>query len=175
MDRITVLCCANMTGSDKAKLLVIGKSKKPCCFKHIDLDTLPVTYCANKNAWMTSVLFQEWILNWDAALMKERCKTLLLVDKCTAHPALDTLHNIRLEFLPVNTTSLIQSVDHGDTKTLKSYYRKELVQMTIAAIEDSLASTTSTATDVSSKVTVLDAIHLVAKSWQQVKAQTIAN
>ena len=47
--------------------------------------------------------------------------------------------------------------------------------MTIAAIEDSLVSTTSTATDVSSKVTILDAVRFVAKSWRQVKAQTIAN
>ena len=117
MDRITVLCCANMTGSDKAKLLVIWKSKKPCCFKHIDLDTLPVTYRTNKNAWMTSVLFQDCILKWDAALMKERCKILLLVDNCTAHPAMDTLHNIRLKFLPANTTSLIQPMDQGVIKT----------------------------------------------------------
>ena len=35
MDRFTVLCCANMTGRDKAKLLVIRKSKKPRCFKQL--------------------------------------------------------------------------------------------------------------------------------------------
>ena len=29
MQRITVLCCSNMTGTDKCKLLVIGKSIKP--------------------------------------------------------------------------------------------------------------------------------------------------
>ena len=66
-------------------------------------------------------------------------------------------------------------MDQGVIKNLKSQYRKELVQMTSAAIEDSLVSTTSTATDVSSKVTILDAIRFVAKSWRQVKAQTIAN
>ena len=48
MDCITVLCCANMTGSDKAKLLVIGKNKKQHCFQHINLDTLPVTYLLHK-------------------------------------------------------------------------------------------------------------------------------
>lgn len=31
MDRVTVLFCANMSGSDKLKLLVIGNSKKPRC------------------------------------------------------------------------------------------------------------------------------------------------
>ena len=135
MDCVTVLCCVNMTGSDKTKLLVIGKSKKSRCFKHIDLDVLPVTYRTNKNAWMTSVLFQEWILKWDGALMKERHKILLLVDNCTAHPALDA---------PANTTSLTDPMHQGVIKNLKTHYIKELLQMTIAAIEDSLVSTTST-------------------------------
>ena len=39
MDRVTILCCANMSGNDKVKLLVIGKSKKTRCFKGTDVDT----------------------------------------------------------------------------------------------------------------------------------------
>ena len=69
-DRVTVLCCANMTGSDKLKLVVIGKSRKPRCFQGINIDTLPVTYHSNSKAWMTSVLFEEWIRQWDAALAR---------------------------------------------------------------------------------------------------------
>ena len=138
------------------------------------MNTLPVIYRGNHNAWMTSALFQEWVTAWDAALAKDHRKILLLVDNCTAHH-IDTLKNIRLEFLPANTTSLIQPMDQGVIKNLKTFYRKELVQMTIAAIEDNLASSSSTATDISSKVTLLDAIRFVAKSWRQVKANTIAN
>ena len=162
-----------MSGNDKVKLLVIGKSKKPRCFKGINVDTLPVSYRANRNAWMTS-LFEEWITRWDSALGKQSRK-ILLVDNCTAHPALDTLKNIRLEFLPPNTTSLILAMDQGIIKNIKGHYRKELVQMTITAIEDNLLSTSCTATEVSAKITILDAIRVVAKSWRQVKTQTIAN
>ena len=50
-----------MIGKDKVKLFVIGKSKKPHCFKGINMDMLPVIYHANKKAWMRSVLFEEWI------------------------------------------------------------------------------------------------------------------
>ena len=175
MDRITIMCCANMTSKDKVKLIVIGKSKKPRCFKGIDVDTLPVSYHANKNAWMTSLLFEDWITRWDSALGKQSRKILLLVDNCTAHPALDTLKSIHLEFLPPNTTSLIQPMDQGIIKNLKVHYRKELVQMTITAIEDNLLSTSCMATEVSAKITILDAIRVVAKSWRQVKTQTIAN
>ena len=112
------------------------------------MNTLPVIYLANHNARMTSVLFQEWITAWDAALAKDRRKILLLVDNYTAHPHIDMLKNIWLEFLPANTTSLIQPMDQGVIKNLKTFYRKELVQMTVAAIDDNLASSSSTATDI---------------------------
>ena len=45
MQRIIVLCCSNMTGTDKCKLLVIGMSTKPRCFKNIDIGSLPVISC----------------------------------------------------------------------------------------------------------------------------------
>jgi hypothetical protein len=35
--RITVLCCSNMLGTDKRKLLVIGKRSKTRCFKGISI------------------------------------------------------------------------------------------------------------------------------------------
>ena len=56
MDRVTDLFCTNMTGNDKLKLLFIGKSKKPRCFRSINLDTLPVTYRSNKSTWKIGLL-----------------------------------------------------------------------------------------------------------------------
>ncbi|KII60913.1 hypothetical protein RF11_13885 [Thelohanellus kitauei] len=50
MDRITVLCCTNMSGIDKRKLLIIGKSDRPRCFKGLRKEGLSVEYHANKNA-----------------------------------------------------------------------------------------------------------------------------
>ncbi|XP_051162414.1 tigger transposable element-derived protein 4-like [Leptopilina boulardi] len=49
--RITVLHCANMTGTDKLPLLVIGKSKRPRCFKGVK--TLPADYENNSKAWIS--------------------------------------------------------------------------------------------------------------------------
>ena len=68
MDSVTVLCCSNMPGTDKQKLLVIGKSTKPRCFKGIKMESLPVQYYANKNAWMTSGIFKNWLMSWDMEL-----------------------------------------------------------------------------------------------------------
>ena len=47
-ERLIVMVCANMTGSEKLKLFVVGKSRKPHCFKNVK--TLPTDYTANKKA-----------------------------------------------------------------------------------------------------------------------------
>jgi hypothetical protein len=112
-----------MTGTVKRKLLVIGKSKNPCCFKNIK--RLPVTYKANKSAWMTSTIFEEEIIKWDSELMGK--KILLLVHNCPAHPAIADLQNIELCFLPANTTSVLQPIDQSVIKSLKSHYRRRLL------------------------------------------------
>ena len=58
-DRVTVLVACNMTGSDKRRLLVIGKSRDPRCFR--GKKGLPVSYNNSQNAWMTSDIFEKWL------------------------------------------------------------------------------------------------------------------
>ena len=50
-NRLTGLVCGNAVG-EKLPLLVIGKSKKPRCFK--DVSTLPCQYTNQKKSWMNS-------------------------------------------------------------------------------------------------------------------------
>ncbi|XP_060576348.1 tigger transposable element-derived protein 4-like [Ruditapes philippinarum] len=44
-ERLTAMVCANMSGTEKLPLLVLGKSEKPRCFKNVR--TLPTQYKAN--------------------------------------------------------------------------------------------------------------------------------
>lgn len=68
-ERLSVLVTVNMTGTDKRKLLVIGKSEN---LRHFSISqTLPVQYENNKNAWMTSLLFEKFLRQWDAELSKQ--------------------------------------------------------------------------------------------------------
>uniref|UniRef100_H3BCK3 HTH CENPB-type domain-containing protein n=1 Tax=Latimeria chalumnae TaxID=7897 RepID=H3BCK3_LATCH len=55
-ERITMSLCCNMAG-DFEKTLIIGRSAKPHCFCNIDINQLPVMWCNNKKAWMTSAIF----------------------------------------------------------------------------------------------------------------------
>jgi hypothetical protein len=60
---------------------------------------------------MTSEIFKKWLMSWDMELQR-KCRTVLLVpDNCAAHPHLESLKNIQLEFLSPNTTSLAQTMD----------------------------------------------------------------
>ena len=56
-ERVTVLLAANVTGTERLPLLVIGKAQKPRCFKNIN--NLPVDYRANRKAWMTGETFAD--------------------------------------------------------------------------------------------------------------------
>lgn len=173
MARMTVLCCSNMTGTDKKKLLVIGKSAKPRCFKGLKIDNMPVDYYHNRKAWMTKVIFEKWLRTWDTQLQKASRKICLVIDNCSAHPDLKDLKNIQLEFLPANTTSVLQPMDMGVIKNMKALYREKLVHLILQTIEDGLLSSSSSANDVSSRVNVLQAIQFVADSWRQLRSTTI--
>ena len=81
-DRITVLFCTNMDGSDKLPLLCIGKYQKPRSFRgHV---TLPTEYKYNKKTWMTSELFVDWVKKFDRKVTLQKRKICLLFDNCTA-------------------------------------------------------------------------------------------
>lgn len=68
-DRLTILFCASMTGS-KEPLLVIGKSKRPRAFKQLGKRSLPVTWFANKKAWMTNEIMTQWLIEFDRKIGK---------------------------------------------------------------------------------------------------------
>ena len=86
-ERITVLHCCNMSGTDNCKSMVIRKSLRPRCFKNIDPKSLPVDYQANKKAWMNSVLFTPWLNDFD----KKMClQSVAILGQCYKSPTCET-------------------------------------------------------------------------------------
>lgn len=167
-ERVTILLGANLTGNDKLKPLVIGKSKKPRCFNGINMSTLPVTYEANKKAWMTCDIFNEWLSNWNRKLQVQNRKVLLFIDNCPAHNLTGNFSNIEIQFLPPNTTSVLQPMDQGVINSFKSHYRRRLVNRYLAAIENRQ--------DVNSiKINIREAIDMLTIAWRAVTSGTIAN
>ena len=99
---------------EKRDLLVIGKSKNPRCFKGVG--SLPVDYYPNANAWMTSVIFTDWLVKWDLELKR---KIVLLVDNCTAHTNNSLLKDIKVIFLPANIHRYFGRVTEASKELLK--------------------------------------------------------
>ena len=171
-DRVTVLVCVNMDGSDKRPLLVIGKSNQPRCFRGIP--TLPTPYASNSSAWMTSTIFHKWLVELNRDMLKQDRHIVLLVDNCSAHPkdCGAELTNVAVHFLPPNVTSLIQPCDMGIIRNLKALYRKSMISRIVSLLD---GEATITVTQLSRKVNMLDAMHMLKVAWNDVKPQSISN
>ena len=85
-ERLTVALRVSASGEIE-KPLVIGKSLKPCCFKNIDTKNSPVSWTANRKAWMTGDIFQEWLTKFKAKIQKKKRYVLLQLDNAPCHPA----------------------------------------------------------------------------------------
>ena len=57
-DRVTLLGCVNATGKHKLKPVLIGKYKKPRCFKNVNMSVLPVHHTAQKMLGLTPIFFR---------------------------------------------------------------------------------------------------------------------
>lgn len=128
--RITLLIGANMDGSEKLPLFMIGKSANPRCFKNIK--NKPVKYTSNNKAWMTSDIFEKWLLDLDKKMYKENRTIVLFIDNCTAHKSIPLMSNIKVIFLPPNMTSVLQPMDQGVIKNFKHFYRQFVVKHILA-------------------------------------------
>ncbi len=131
-ERISVFICANMTGDEKLKPIVIRKSKKPHCFPR--KKSLPIIYRNNKTSWMKSDIFIEFLKKLNHDMAQKNRKIVFILDNCSSHPFI-TLSNIKLIFLPPNTTSVLQPMDMGVIHALKCKYRVKLAKKLLAILE----------------------------------------
>ncbi|XP_069741553.1 jerky protein homolog [Narcine bancroftii] len=173
-ERITVLLCANASGSHRVKLTVVGKCAKPRCFKGIA--HLPVGYQSQSNAWMDVDIFTRWFhhifvpsvkVNLRRKGMKENSKIMLLLDSCHAHPPAEELMNgnIFVCYLPPNVTSLIQPMDQGVIQNVKMLYRRDFMRK--------MTNFDGTILEFQKKYSLKDAIYNVSCAWDSVKRETL--
>ena len=163
-ERISVLFCANMDGTDRVPLLCIGKSHNPRSFRgHL---TLPTEYRANSKAWMTGDIFTEWIRKFDSRMSLQNRKIALLLDNCSAHPKyISGLKSVKMFFLPPNCTSILQPMDQGIIRCFKHHYRSSINKRNIDALDSGTEF----------KLTMLDALREAQRAWAKVTPETISN
>lgn len=160
-DRISILVGANMLG-EKLPLLVIGKSAHPRVFRN---EHVPLEYKSNKKAWMTSVLFEEYVYKLDRRMALQSRRIALFIDNCPSHPKIRNLSAITLVYFPQNTTSKTQPMDCGVIHSLKSLYRKELMLNLLISYDDKKDF----------KPNLLQSLHWLSRAWENVSISTIIN
>jgi hypothetical protein len=150
---ITLAVCGDADRSDKVRLInfyhdkanvfmqvplwSIGQYANPRCFRLVNHDSLGCVYQYNLNACINITIMVEW-LEWFNRRMNGR-HVVLLLDNFSAHAcALEALElkNVRVEFLPLNTTLLCQPCDQGIIYALKGYYRRHFTRWCLEEWEE---------------------------------------
>lgn len=168
-ERLTILFCVNSVG-EKEDLLVIGKSARPRALRNIAPKDLPATWKSNKKAWMTRDIMTEWLSDLDKKMGLRKRKIILFLDNATSHPHGLKLKNIKIIFLPPNTTSVCQPLDQGIIRNFKFYYRDLIVNHILSKIDFA-----QSASDLSKSINILESLYYIKSAWQKVTPETIRN
>ncbi|KAE8220886.1 hypothetical protein CF326_g8669 [Tilletia indica] len=166
--RLTVGFCANADGTERMAPIIIGKAKKPRCFNKHTGQQLGFDYHNNKTAWMTGLIFFDWLMRWNEALRKDSRRILLLVDNFSGH-TVDTskLTNIQLEFFKPNLTAHVQPLDAGIIRCFKAKYRTLVINRSLERYEQGEADFYA--------IDQLVAMRFLLEAWYSVANKTIEN
>ena len=111
-ERLSLVVCANATGTHKVPCTMIGKPKSPACSKQRQW---PIKYFSQGKAWMDVDTCWKWFNEVFYPEVKKRTgrPVLLLMDNAPGHFAAFERGNVKVEFFPPNCTSWKQSCDMG--------------------------------------------------------------
>ncbi|KAM4045427.1 tigger transposable element-derived protein 1-like [Anomaloglossus baeobatrachus] len=160
-ERLTLLLGGNAAGDYKLKPMLVYQAENPRALKGISKGQLPVIWKSNRKAWSGIVP------------PKISFKVLLILDNAPGHPAhLDDFNpNVKVVYLPPNTTALIQPMDQGVIATFKAFYLRRVIGNALAATGKNKDLTLK---DFWKTYNILDAVNNIAYSWDEVK-QTSMN
>ncbi len=122
-NRFTVGLLTNYDGSYKGHLIVIGRkktpkgaTKKPVLYRKTTCvgQTHYVEYHSTPTAWMTTDVFRKYIKRLNSSFAYARRNVAILVDNASVHKLKEEFRNIKLVYLPANTTSKLQPLDAGN-------------------------------------------------------------
>ncbi|KAF4041199.1 DDE superfamily endonuclease [Phytophthora infestans] len=153
-ERLTVVFTVNADASDRMEPMFIGPGKLPEPSEELDVaDSRNFHYQNNKRAWMTPVMFQDFVSAIDTRMRDEGRYILLLVSAAPSHVTLGLeLTNVRLEILPPSMESLPVSmqtsiqVSAGENAILSESIAATDVNDTPMPEADQAQATTETAT-----------------------------
>nr|XP_022912081.1 tigger transposable element-derived protein 1-like [Onthophagus taurus] len=186
-DRLTLLVLSNASGDLKIKPLLVYHSENPRIFKknNVIKSKLSVHWKSNQKAWVTQVIFNEWILETFAPAMKKfllekelPLKALLILDNAPSHPKdlekilQENYPFIKVQYLPPNTTSILQPMDQQVIANFKKLDTRALFNKLFEECEFG-GDNMTVRKFWKEKFDVLMAIRLIQKAWEEVSQRTL--
>lgn len=168
-DRVSIYLCVNMTGTEKQKPILIGKSMRPVAFRNFNFEKY-IQYENNKKSWMTGEIFNLYLYRWDKNLIKTKRKICLFIDNCPCHKVTVDLKNLEVVFLPPNLTSKLQPLDAGIIRSFKSVFNNYKL--------DKISELVDRRVEVSQafkSLNIKDAISFIHSAWKEITENTIQN
>ncbi|XP_067125996.1 tigger transposable element-derived protein 1-like [Centruroides vittatus] len=184
--RLTLLFAANASGDLKIKPLLVYHSENPWVFKKncIVKFNLPVHWKSNQKAWVTQVVFKEWILETFAPAVKKYLldkelplKALLILDNDPSYPKdleeilEESYPFIKVQYLPANTTVVLQPMNQHVIANFKKLYTRALFMKVFE--ECQLCGDMTDQKFWKEKFYVLMATRLIQKAWEEVTQKTL--
>ena len=170
--RFTVAFFVSAAGQKIDEPIVIWKIKLPRCFKGLRDRSRPgnVHYFSNSKSWMTSEIFETVLSKLNRKLVFENRKVILFLDNATCHPESmdDKFSNIKIVFLPKNTTFRLQPLDAGIIQNFKVKYRKSLIKYVLSRINDNASEE-----EIAQDLNILMTIRWVQRAWKDVTPSTV--
>ena len=119
---------------------------------------------------MTGEILEDILRKLNRRLCSANRNILLLMDNAGCHPEdlSGKFSNIKICYLPPNTTSTLQPLDLGIIQNFKVHYCRYFLRYVLSKIDEC-----DSASDVVKSVDRLVAIRWVALAWSQVTAKTI--
>ncbi|XP_067138393.1 tigger transposable element-derived protein 1-like [Centruroides vittatus] len=174
-DCLTLLMCSNASGDHIVKPMLVYKFFNPPVMNNLNKSAFPV-YWYNKKTWITADLFKKWFRNYFVPNVEKYLKqknldfkVLLILDNSPSHPKNLNHPNVKIIFLPPNTTPLLQPLDQGIIATFKTHYIKHLLQWVVNKIDDESIEVIQAW----KLFTILDCINLISLSIKEIKPLTL--
>uniref|UniRef100_A0A8C2T716 Tigger transposable element derived 3 n=1 Tax=Coturnix japonica TaxID=93934 RepID=A0A8C2T716_COTJA len=155
---LTLLLCTNADGSEKAALRAVGRRANPPYLHGINLQAVPWTYRGGGR--LSAALFAEWLQDFNEEMQRKGKSVLLLAEEHEERPYLQ-LSNVRMLFMPPVAT-LAHPLHRGIARDLKGHYRRRLLTQVPVVLG-------------SEPPTLLDALHVLAQAWGDVRPELITS
>ena len=123
---------------------------------------------------------EDWYRNFFLTHTEKYCrlnnidfKILLIIDNAPSHPDLSEIcPNVKVIFLPPNTTSLLQPMDMGVISIAKTHFKYEMLECAMRKAE---GPQKITLLQFLKSLTILDAIKFFGRAWANVPKSAMIN